>query len=123
MPPKKKKSSVKKKRPVTKRKIIRKKPKKSKPSPKKSPKLLAPKEKVVGPITHYFPHVNAAVLKVKIPLSVGDEIWIKGHTTDFKQKITSMQIDRVIIQTAKKGDEIGLQVESRVRRKDMVYKA
>jgi len=33
-----------------------------------------------------------------------------------------MQIDRVDIQTAKKGDEIGLQVSSRVRQQDKVYK-
>jgi hypothetical protein len=34
-----------------------------------------------------------------------------------------MQIDRVPINTAKKGDEIGLLVNSRVRQHDVVYKA
>lgn len=87
-------------------------------------KPAQPKEKgnIVGKITHYFPHVMAAVIKLKAPLAVGDNIKIKGHTTDFTQNITSMQIDRVPINTAKKGDEIGLLVNSRVRQHDTVYK-
>lgn len=81
------------------------------------------KEVVVGLVTHYFPHVNAAVIKLKTPLSVGDKIRIKGHTTDFIQGISSMQVDRVPINTAKKGQEIGLLVDSRVRQHDIAYKA
>ncbi|MFA6129711.1 MAG: hypothetical protein WC731_01830 [Candidatus Omnitrophota bacterium] len=78
--------------------------------------------KLVGLITHYFPHVQAAVIKLKEPLVMGNTVKIKGHTTDLTQIITSMQIDRVDISSAKKGDEIGLQVSSRVRQGDKVYK-
>ncbi|MDD5130735.1 MAG: hypothetical protein PHS66_06810 [Candidatus Omnitrophica bacterium] len=76
----------------------------------------------IGFITHYFPHVQAAVIKLKSPLSKGETVKIKGHTTDLTQVVTSIQIDRVDIQTAKKGDEIGLKVTSRVRQQDKVYK-
>ncbi|MFA5362066.1 MAG: hypothetical protein WC335_02315 [Candidatus Omnitrophota bacterium] len=79
-------------------------------------------EKVVGKITHYFPKVRAGVIKLTNNLSVGDSIKIKGHTTDFTQKITSMQIDRTPLAIAKKGDEIGLLVDNRVRKKDIVIK-
>ena len=65
----------------------------------------------------------AAVIKLKAPLAIGDTIKIKGHTTDFTQGITSMQIDRTPINQAKKGQEIGLLVNSRVRQHDLVYKA
>jgi hypothetical protein len=95
--------------------------KKIKPAPKK--KLVKKsKDKSIGEITHYFPQVRAAVLKLRVPLEVGEEIKIKGHTTDFIQPVASMQIDRVTVLKAKKGDEIGLLVDSRVRRKDVVYK-
>ncbi|RKY31589.1 MAG: translation elongation factor-like protein [Candidatus Omnitrophota bacterium] len=80
------------------------------------------KGKEVGIITHYFPQVRAAVVKMKAPLAIGDSIKIKGHTTDFTQNVSSMQIDRVPISVAKKGQEIGLLVESRVRGNDVVYK-
>ncbi|MDD4910089.1 MAG: hypothetical protein PHR44_05365 [Candidatus Omnitrophica bacterium] len=77
---------------------------------------------LIGKVTHYFPHVNAAVLKLLKPLSVGDTIKIKGHTTDFTQAVETMQIDHAPQQSAGKGDEIGLGVRQRVRRKDKVYK-
>ncbi|MFA7293804.1 MAG: translation elongation factor-like protein, partial [Candidatus Omnitrophota bacterium] len=58
----------------------------------------------------------------KEPLAMGNTVKIKGHTTDLTQAVTSMQIDRVDISNAKKGDEIGLQVSSRVRQGDKAYK-
>jgi hypothetical protein len=98
--------------------------KKSKPKKKSAKKAALPKEKgiLLGMVTHYFPHVRAAVIKLKGPLSNGESIKIKGHTTDFIQVVSSMQIDRVPITNGKKGDEIGLQVNSRVRQQDKVYK-
>ena len=91
-------------------------------SVKKPVAAKKPKEDIIGKVTHYFPHVRAAVIKLKAPLAVGDLIKIKGHTTDFTQKITSLQIDRTPINEAKKGQEIGLLVDSRVRQHDVVTK-
>lgn len=96
------------------------KPAKKKVTRKKSAATAKAAENVVGVITHYFPHVRAAVIKLKATLSVGDTIKIKGHTTDFTQTISSMQIDRVPVNSAKKGEEIGLLVDSRVRQHDVV---
>lgn len=77
----------------------------------------------VGTITHYFPKVDAAVVKLdKGTLSVGDKIIIKGHTSDFKEKVQSIQLDHVPIQDAEKGMEVGLKVKSKVREHDAVYK-
>ena len=130
MPLKKKRArkSVKKKavkrKPVNKKPALKKRPLKSaaKGKAKKVKIVKKGKENVIGLITHYFPHVRAAVIKLKAPLSVGDVIKIKGHTTDFKQNITSLQIDRVPVDSAKRGEEIGLLVDSRVRQHDVVYK-
>lgn len=80
-------------------------------------------EELIGVVTHYFPHVRAGVIKIKkSSLSMGDSVHIKGHTTDFLQKITSIQIDHRPIDIASKGKEIGLLVKSRVRHNDKVYK-
>ncbi len=77
----------------------------------------------VGIITHYFPKVDAAVVKLtKGSLSVGDKIVIKGHTSDFKEKVKSIQLDHVPMQNAEQGMEIGLKVKSKVREHDVVYK-
>lgn len=106
------------KKPV--KKLIKKKINKKNPVAKK--KLVKSEGDFIGLVIHYFPHVQAAVIKLKKPLANGNTIKIKGHTTDLTQVVSSMQIDRVEIQTAKKGDEIGLQVNSRVRQQDKVYK-
>jgi translation initiation factor IF-2 len=77
----------------------------------------------VGIITHFFPKVDAAVVKItKGALSVGDNIVIKGHTSDFKEKVLSIQLDHEPIQNAKKGMEIGLKVKAKVREHDVVYR-
>lgn len=122
-----------KKRRVVKKKVVRKKASKNKVLKKRPPrkakvvkkagKEAKAKRKIIGTVTHYFPKVRAAVVKLKAPLAIGDTVKIKGHTTDFTQSITSMQIDRVPINQAKKGQEIGLLVNSRVRQHDIVYKA
>ncbi len=112
-----------KKRKVAKKKVAKKKPvKQLRRKVKKIAVAKKAKEKIIGTVTHYFPNVRAAVIKLKAPLLTGDTIKIKGHTTDFTQPVSSMQIDRVPIKSAKKGQEIGLLVNSRVRQHDVVYK-
>lgn len=109
---------------VIKKKIVKKAPVKKAPAKKKAAlaKKKSAKAGSIGAITHYFPKVRAAVIKLSAPLAVGDNIRIKGHTTDFVQNISSMQLDHVSITSANKGQEIGLLVDSRVRQHDLVFK-
>jgi putative protease len=111
-------------RKAKKAKVVKKRPPK-KAAPKKKMAKAAPKikGKLLGRVTHYFPHVQAAVVQMESgSLRLGDTIYIKGHTTDFKQSVRSIQINHKPIEEAKKGDEIGLQVQKRVREHDQVYK-
>jgi len=93
---------------------------------KKLRKVSRPAKKmpqIVGKVTHYFPHVKAGVILVtKGKIVPGDTLHIKGYTTDFKQKVSSMQINNVPVKEAVSGQEIGLLVKSRVRHHDVVYK-
>ena len=77
--------------------------------------------KKAGIITSYFSKVKVGIIKVESPIKKGDKIRIKGATTDFEQKIDSMQINREEIEKTKKGDEIGLKVKDKVRPNDIVY--
>jgi len=80
-------------------------------------------EKEIGTISSYFSHAEVAAIKLSGKLKVGDKIHIKGHTTDFEQKIRSMQIERKEIKGAKKGDHIGIKVPEKVRPNDKVFLA
>jgi len=81
-----------------------------------------PEGKPIGSITHYFSRCKAGVIKLKTPLSAGDTVHIQGHTTDFKQKLSSLQIDNKDVEKAKKGSEVGFIAKKRVRSNDLVYK-
>ena len=115
------------KKPVKNKPVARKSVKKAPAKKRANKKTAISKSKlkvtVIGIITHYFPKVRAAVIKLKAPLAVGETIKIKGHTTDFTQNVSSIQLEHSTLKEAKKGQEIGLLVNSRVRQHDLVYKA
>ena len=76
----------------------------------------------VGKVLHYFSRIGVAIIELKAPLSIGDQILVKGPTSDFEQAIESMQIEHINVNTAKKGDSIGLKVNKLVKPNDIVYK-
>lgn len=79
-------------------------------------------KKLVGKVTHYYGKIGVAVVELEDELSVGDEISIEGKTTNFRQKVESMQIEHKNINKAKAGDSIGLKVVEKVREGDKIYK-
>ena len=80
-------------------------------------------EEKVGRVQKFFAKPSVAALEVTAGvLRVGDRIHIKGHTTDFEETITSMQVEREPVEEAKPGDLIGVKVKERVRENDTVYK-
>jgi len=78
--------------------------------------------KEVGRITHYFSKIGVAVVELTGTLNVGDTVHIKGAHTDFKQVVGSMEIEHKPIQTAKKGQSIGLKLDQKVHENDVVFK-
>jgi putative protease len=77
----------------------------------------------VGVIERYFKKIGVAAIRLTdSALRKGDTIHIKGHTTDIKQNIDSMQIEHQSVESADIGDSIGIKVIDRVREGDIVYK-
>jgi translation elongation factor EF-1alpha len=84
---------------------------------------LSEKELVeIGKVTHFFTKISVAIVELTGVLSVGDQILIKGPTTNVEQKVDSMQIEHENVQEAKQGQSIGLKVNDHVRENDVVYK-
>ena len=81
------------------------------------------KEVEVGKVADFFQKIGVVAIEVTSgEIKVGDTIHFLGHTTDFSQKINSMQIEHDSVQTAKAGDNVGIKVSDRVRTHDHVYK-
>jgi len=76
----------------------------------------------VGTVTHYYDKIGVAVINVLAPIKVGDKIKISGHDKEFEQEIASMQVEHQNIQSAKKGDDVGMKVDQPVKDGDEVYK-
>ena len=113
---KKKAKKVKRKVPLKKKKA-----KKAKVKAKVKVKARVKAEKVIAAVDHFFGKISVAAFKLKAPLQVGDTIHVKGHTTDFTQRVDSMQIEHRSVAKAGKGAEIGIKVKAKVRAGDAVY--
>jgi hypothetical protein len=76
----------------------------------------------IGRITHYYNHLNVAVLSLSDSLKLGDMIHILGHVTDFTQRVGSMEIEHHTVTWVKQGEEVAIKVVESVREHDTVYR-
>ena len=79
-------------------------------------------KKLIGRITHFFTSISVAVIELSDTLRVGDKLSFEGSTTNFEQKLDSMQIHNKPVEEAKKGDAVGIKVRERVREGDQVFR-
>jgi putative protease len=131
-----KKKTVKKKTSV-KKKVLKKKTTKKKAVARRKPLLVEPgpagvavqpveepiqREEAVGTVTHYYSHLNVAVIQLNSGiLKTGNTIHIKGATTDFTQTVDSMEYEHQPIKQALAGQSFGLRVKASAREHDIVY--
>jgi putative protease len=76
----------------------------------------------IGKVTHYYSHLSVAVLQLTDDLKVGEMIHFLGHTTDFNQKVNSMEINHHHVVTVNPGDNVALKVIEPVREHDIIYR-
>lgn len=79
-------------------------------------------EILIGKVERYFSKIGVAAIRIlEGELKIGDTVRFKGQTTDFEQKIESMQIEHLPVEIAKKGEAVGVKVKEKVREGDKVY--
>jgi putative protease len=98
------------------------KPKSAKPKPASPPERPAPGERI-GVVTHYYGNLLVAIVKLEAgSLRVGDSIHIRGHTSDFSQRVESLQVEHAAVNEVGPHDEFGIKVVQHARAHDVVYK-
>jgi putative protease len=80
-------------------------------------------QKPIGEVTHYYGGIGVAIVKFNREVKIGERIRFKGAHTDFTQEISSMQYDHKDVEVAKKGQEVGIKVDQKVREGDEAYEA
>ena len=79
-------------------------------------------ETKIGTIIHYFNDLHVAAVEIADgELHIGDTIHIKGHTSDFIQKVASMELEHESVDVAKPGDDIAIAMDEYTREHDSVY--
>jgi len=83
-----------------------------------------PAEQRIGVVTHYYSHLSVAALRLDpgSTLRVGDVIHVLGHTTDFTQRVESLEVDHKPVLEVAANDDFGLKVFQHAREHDDVFK-
>jgi len=77
----------------------------------------------VGKVTHYYDKIGVAVVELTADLAVGDRIkFTRGGEDMFEQTVESIQVEHNKIDSAKKGDTIGLKVDQPVKEGAEIFK-
>ena len=77
----------------------------------------------IGSVTHYYDKIKVVIIELSGNLSVGDKIkFVRGGEDIFEQNVDSIQIEHNNIDSAGKGDVIGLRVDKEVKEGAEVYK-
>ena len=80
-------------------------------------------EEEVGVVIKFFAKPSVAAIEVtRGSIKQGDLLKYQGHTTDFTETVNSLQKDNEVLEEAKVGDLVGVQVKERVRENDKVFK-
>ncbi len=80
-------------------------------------------EEKVGTVTDYYSKISVAAIHLTDgDLRVGDQIRIRGHTTDFTQPVESLQVEHQSVQQAERGSQVAVKVRERVRPRDQVFR-
>ena len=125
------------KRPASRKKVVR---RAAKPAKKAAPRKVARKAPVrraapapaavvdapgerIGVVTHFYAEPMVAVVKLEgARLRVGDRIHIRGHTSDFSQRVDSLQVEHAPVEEVGPEDDFGMKVVEHAREHDVVYR-
>jgi hypothetical protein len=94
-----------------------------KPPPSRPAQPTAAEQRI-GVVTHYYSHLSVVAMQLEpgTTLRVGDVIYIRGHTTDFNQKVESLEVNHAPVTEVGPNDDFGLKVIEHAREHDIVYK-
>jgi len=78
--------------------------------------------KRVGTVTHYYAQSQAALIRMELgEMRAGDAVHIRGHTTDFYERIEELRVDDAVVDSARKGQVVGVRITRTVRENDGVF--
>lgn len=77
----------------------------------------------IGTVTHYYDKIGVAIVKADKTIKSGDKLRFGDEENGFIQVADSMQFDHKPVDQTKKGQEVGIKVEKKVKQGTPVYSA
>lgn len=76
----------------------------------------------IAKVTHYYDKIGVAVIDImKQPLKVGDVVKISGHDNEFKQTVSSLQVEHTQVKEIAAGESGALKTAKPVKEGDAIY--
>ena len=72
-------------------------------------------DKQIGKVAHFYDKISVAVLDLSGSLKIGDTVkFVKGDQ-EFTQTVASMELEKESVKQAKKGQDVALKVDQKVK--------
>jgi len=88
-----------------------------------APTASAKKVKKLGKVVHYYDRIGVAIVELAAPLKVGKTVCFKHGEEEAVQEVMSLQIDHQDVASAKKGQVVGMKVDTPVKEGALVVAA
>ncbi len=70
--------------------------------------------KKIGKVTHYYGNIGVAIIELSDKLAVGDKVKFVQGDKEVEQTVGSMQMEHKEVDSAKKGDIVGVKVDQKI---------
>lgn len=78
----------------------------------------------IGKVSHFYDKLGVAIVELDGTLALGDKVkFVKGGEDLFEQEVDSIQIEHNKVESANKGDVVGILVKEPLKEGTEVYKA
>jgi GTPase len=84
--------------------------------------LIELSRKPIGKVINYLPRIGVAIVTLSDEIHANDRVLIEGFTTSFAQDVSSIEISNGKVEIAKAGQTIGLKLNDKARKRDIVFK-
>lgn len=77
----------------------------------------------VGTVTHYYDKIGVAIVELDATLSVGEKVrFVRGGEDLFEETVESIQVEHKKLDSAGKGDVVGLKTNEPIKEGTEVFK-
>jgi putative protease len=77
----------------------------------------------IGTVSHFYDKLGVAIVELNGTLSVGEKVkFVRGGTDLFEQIVESIQVEHKKLDSANKGDVVGLKTNEPVKEDTEVFK-